>query len=167
MLFQALILVFSYGLASYTGALLGATNQLFWSDTPFLSMLFFISAVGTGISALLLVLLLRRRTSVDHGLVEGLESADNWAMLLELLALAVVFISLGTLAGPLLRSVYGLAIVLGTGVIGLLIPLGLHVWPRLIGRASPIVAAALALVGGFALRWAIVMAAQGVTVAGR
>jgi formate-dependent nitrite reductase membrane component NrfD len=166
-IFQGLMLLFSYGLASYTGALLGATNQLFWSDTPFLGALFFISAVGTGISTLLLFLLLRRRAPDSHTLVAGLESADNWAMIFELLLIAAVFISLGTLAGPLLFSAYGLAIVAGTGIFGLLYPLGLHVWPRLLGHASPIVAAVLALAGGFALRWAIVMAAQGVAVYGR
>jgi formate-dependent nitrite reductase membrane component NrfD len=167
MIFQCLMLLFSYGLGSYTGALLEATNQLFWSDTPFLSALFFISAVGTGISTLLLFLLARRRAPENHAVVAGLESADNWAMFFELLLLAAVFISLGALAGPLLFSVYGLAIVAGTGLLGLVLPLGLHVWPRFHGSTTPIVAAVLALVGGFALRWAIVMAAQGVAVYGR
>lgn len=166
-LFQILVLLFSYGLASYTGALLNATNQLFWSDTPFMGALFFISAVGTGISTLLLFMLLRRRATADHAVVENLETADNWAMALEILALVALFVSLGSLAGPLLFSIYGLAIVVGTVILGLLYPMLLHRWPRLMGRASPVVAAVFALVGGFALRWAIVMAAQGVVVYGR
>lgn len=166
-LFQILVLIFSYGLASYTGALLGATNQLFWSDTPFLGALFFVSAVGTGISALLLLLLARRRPAASHDVVEGLEVADNWAMGLELIALVALFISLGTLAGRLLFSVYGITILVGTVLIGLLLPLLLHWRPRLLGSASPIAAALLALAGGFALRWAIVFAAQGVYVVGR
>jgi protein NrfD len=165
-LFQVLLLIFSYGLASYTGALLGATNQVFWSDTPFTGALFFVSAVGTGISAMLLWLLLRRRQQVDHAVVAGLETADNWAIVLELIALVIFFASLGTLAGPLLRSVYGATILIGTALAGLLLPLALHFRP-LLGRSSPVAAAALALAGGFALRWAIVFAAQGVMVAGR
>ena len=166
-IFQTLMLVFSYGLASYTGALLNATNQLFWSDSPFMGALFFVSAVGTGISTLLLFLLLRRRSHPDHAMIEGLEVADNWAMVLEVIALVALFVSLGSLAGPLLFSTYGLVIIVVTGLLGLLYPLILHQWPRLMGRASPIVAAVFALIGGFALRWAIVMAAQGVVVYGR
>ena len=162
-LFQLLLLLFSYGLGSYTGALLAATNQLFWSDTPLLGALFFVSSVGTGISALLLFALLRRREAISHALVEGLESADNWAMALELAALVGLFISLGTLAGPLLGSVYGVTILVGTALVGLLLPLLLHFRPVL-GARSPVLAAFLALAGGFALRWAIVMAAQGVQI---
>ena len=166
-LFQTLVLIFSYGLASYTGALLNATNQLFWSDSPLIGALFFVSAVGTGISVLLLLLLLRRRRGVDHEVIEGLETADNWAMFLELIIIAGFFLSLGSLAGPLLLSPYGLAIVVGTAVFGLIYPIVLHRFPRMLGSASPIIAAVLALAGGFALRWAIVWAAQGVFVAGR
>ncbi|HZG68362.1 MAG TPA: NrfD/PsrC family molybdoenzyme membrane anchor subunit [Herpetosiphonaceae bacterium] len=163
-LFQILMLVFSYGLASYTGALLNATNQLFWSDTPLMGALFFVSAVGTGISTLLLLVLWRRRAG--HAVVADLEAADNWAMGLELLVIAGMFISLGTLAGNLLGSIYGITLIVGTVLLGLLIPLLLHARP-LLGHASPLVAAVLALGGGFALRWAIVMAAQGVYVYGR
>ena len=166
-LFQSLLLLFSYGLASYTGALLNATNQLFWSDSPLIGAVFFVSAVGTGMSLLLLILLLRRRSQASHAVIERLEVADNWAMGLELVAIAALFISLGSLAWPLINSVYGLAILAGTVLFGLIYPLGLHLWPRLMGRASPIFAAVLALAGGFVLRWAIVMAAQGVFVAGR
>ena len=170
-LFQAMLLIFGYGLASYTGALLNATNQLFWSDTPLLGALFFISAVGTAISTLLLFVLWWRRPAgspaPDHAMIEGLERADNWAMALELLALIALFISLGGLAGDLLASPYGISILVGTVLIGLLLPLFLHFRPQILGRNSPAVAAVLALAGGFVLRWAIVMAAQGVAVAGR
>jgi formate-dependent nitrite reductase membrane component NrfD len=166
MLFQMLMLIASYGLASYTGALLGATNQLFWSDSSFIGMLFFISAVGTGISTLVLIALLRPHSDIAHSSIEDLETADNWAMGLELVALAVFFVSLGGLALPLLASTYGITILVVTGIVGLILPLLLHFRP-VIGRSSPLVAACLAIVGGFALRWAIVFAAQGVVVAGR
>ena len=122
--------------------------------------------MGTGISALLLVLLGRRWSAARHEMVEGLETADNWAMALELLAIAAFFISLGTLAGRLLNSQYGIAILVGTVLIGLILPLLLHFRPVL-GRVSPLVAAVLALAGGFVLRWGIVFAAQGIYVYGR
>jgi formate-dependent nitrite reductase membrane component NrfD len=129
-------------------------------------MLFFISAVGTGISTLVLIALLRPHSDIAHSSIEDLETADNWAMGLELVALAVFFVSLGGLALPLLTSTYGITILVVTGIVGLILPLLLHFRP-VIGRFSPLVAACLALVGGFALRWAIVFAAQGVVVAGR
>lgn len=163
--FQSLILLASYGLGSYVGALLSASNQLFWSDTPLIGALFFASAIGAGLSLLMLFLLWRGTAS--HELIERLELADNWAIGLELLAIVALFISLGSLAGPLIGSVYGIVIIAGTGLVGLVLPFGLHLRPRLLGWASPIIAAALTLAGGFALRWAIVMAAQGVLVAGR
>ncbi len=164
--FQSIMLLVSYGLASYTGTLLGATNQLFWSDSSFISMVFFISAVGTGISTLVLVALFGSRLGITHGAIANLEVADNWAIVLELVALVIFFVSLGSLSAPLLASPYGLTIILATGLFGLFIPLLLHVRP-VFGRSSPLLASLLALGGGFALRWAIVFAAQGVQVAGR
>jgi protein NrfD len=164
--FHLLMIVTSYGLASYTGALLGATNQLFWSDSPFIGMVFFVSAVGTGLSLLVLLALLRPRFQIGHAAIADLEIVDNWAMTLELVALTVFFVSLGGLATPLLASPYGLTIIVATGILGLLVPLFLHMRP-ILGRTSPLLAACLALAGGFALRWAIVFASQGVEVAGR
>jgi formate-dependent nitrite reductase membrane component NrfD len=55
----------------------------------------------------------------------------------------------------------------GTIGLGMLVPLLLHWQPRLLGRASPVLASVLVLAGGFVLRWALVYAGQEVNVAGR
>jgi formate-dependent nitrite reductase membrane component NrfD len=163
-LFQMLLLIFGYLFASYTGALVTATNQPIWSDTRLLGAVFFISGVSTALATLILLL---SRGKTDHEVVERLETADNWAMLLELGTIALFLIFLGGLVVPFVTHRYGLTLLIGTVGLGILVPLVLHWRPELIGRATPLVAALLALVGGYALRYAIVYAGQEIVVAGR
>jgi formate-dependent nitrite reductase membrane component NrfD len=106
----------------------------------------------------------RRDTPRDSLL--NLERTDRWAMLLELVLLVAFVISLGSLASVFLASPYGLLLLLGTLVAGVLLPLLLHWRPRSLGSNATLVAAVLALIGGFVLRYAIVMAGQYVSVAG-
>ena len=54
----------------------------------------------------------------------------------------------------------GLLLFAGVGLVGILIPLALHRWPRSLGVATVSTAAVLALIGGFVLRAVIVFAAQ-------
>ena len=49
----------------------------------------------------------------------------------------------------------------GVAVVGLLLPFLLHLRPRLLGSRTVAVASLLALVGGFLLRYAVVMLPQG------
>ena len=152
-------------IASYTGALLTATNQPLWSDSPLIGGLFLASAASTGMATMLLILSLWR--SAPHDSIENLERADRWAMLLELVLLVAFVISLGGLAPVVLASSFGILLLVGTLLAGVLIPLLLHWRPRLLGAGSPVIAALLVLAGGFILRYAIVMAGQHVSVAGR
>ena len=163
-LFQALMLIFGYLFASYTGALVTATNQPIWSDTPLLGAVFFISGVSTALATLILLL---SRDQAEHETVARLETADNWAMILELLLLIMFLTFLGSLALPLLRTKYGIGLLIGTIGLGILVPLLLHWRARLFGRMSPLIAAVLALIGGYVLRWAVVYAGQEITIAGR
>ncbi len=166
MLFQILYALFGFGLASYTGALVAATNQPFWSDTPMLGAVFFASGVSTALATIVLLMVWRRG---NHETIAQLETADNYAMLIELgmLALFFVFLVFANTFSDLIGSTYGLAILGGTIGLGMLVPLLLHWQPRLLGRASPVLASVLVLAGGFVLRWALVYAGQEVNVAGR
>jgi formate-dependent nitrite reductase membrane component NrfD len=164
MLFQVVGCLFGFFIASYTGALLTATNQPFWSDSTLIGALFLASAASTGIAALLLILSFRRGAPPDS--VANLERTDRWAMLLELVLLIAFVASLGGLAMAFLTSIYGILLLVGTLLAGVLIPLLLHWRPRLLGSSGTLAAAVLALVGGFILRYAIVMAGQHVSVAG-
>ncbi len=164
MLFQLGGTLSGFFLASYTGVLLSATNQPFWSDSNFIGGMFLASAASTGIATLIILLWGRR---VSHASITDLERTDRWAMLLELGMMIAFFISLGGLAPILLASPYGLLIIFGTALLGILIPLFLQWRPQTFGRTTPLVGSALALIGGFILRYAVVMAGQHVTVAGR
>jgi formate-dependent nitrite reductase membrane component NrfD len=149
-------------IASYTGVLLTATNQPFWSDTPLLGGLFLASAAATG-TALLLLLGLR---SAAPASLARLQWVNSWALGLELLLLVVFLASLGPLAMPLLRSAYGQMLLGVTGLLGLVVPLGLRlVWRG--GKWLTAVTCLLVLLGGFEMRYSMLMAAQHILVAGR
>lgn len=152
-------------IASYTGALLTATNQPFWSDSTLIGALFLASAASTGIAAILLALTFRRE--VPHDSIASLERTDRWAMVLELFLLIAFVISLGGLALAFVTSFYGILLLVGTLLVGVLIPLFMLGRSRTAGSGRTLIVAALVLVGGFILRYAVVMAGQQVEVAGR
>ncbi|HEY3108857.1 MAG TPA: NrfD/PsrC family molybdoenzyme membrane anchor subunit [Chloroflexota bacterium] len=146
-------------LASYTGVLLSVTNRPIWADTNLLGLLFLASGAST--AAALILLLAERRRAVGSGSLHRLSTFDNWAMLVELVALAALVASLGAVARVWL-SAWGLALVVGVVLLGILIPLLLHWRPRLLGRASLPAAAVLALIGGFVLRAVVVLSSEAV-----
>lgn len=150
-------------IASYTGALLTASNQPFWSDSSVIGGLFLASAASSGIATMILL----RRHVTTHASLAKLEEADSWAIGIELLMMTIFVVSLGSLAVPFLTSGPGILLLVGTVLVGLLVPLLLRFAPRLLGRWSAGTAAALVLIGGLLLRYSILMAGQFVTVAGR
>src|SRR6266536_3434393 len=97
-------------LASYTGVLLAASNQPFWSDTRLLGGLFLASAAATGTA---LMLLLRLPSAAPASLAR-LQRVNSWALGLELLLLIGFLVSLGGLALPLLQSPYGRLLIVVT-----------------------------------------------------
>jgi formate-dependent nitrite reductase membrane component NrfD len=85
---------------------------------------------------------------------------------LELLLLVGFIVSLGALATPLLQSSYGRLLVEVTGLLGLVIPLLLrlaHGW----GKWVTVLSCVLVLLGGFEMRYSILMAAQYLVLAGQ
>jgi protein NrfD len=147
-------------LAGYTGAVLNVSNEPVWGTSPWLSALFLFSGVSTGIAALLL---LARRVPRTTEL--KLTEADNYLMAFELVVLVIFLFTLGAVGE---RFIVGSRIVAGLFAIvivgGILLPLVLHLRPRLIGGASSRLAALLVLLGGFVLRWAMLAAPQGPTL---
>jgi formate-dependent nitrite reductase membrane component NrfD len=165
LLFEVAGSAVGFFIASYTGALLTSTNQPFWSDSNLIGALFLASAASTGIAAILLALAFRR--DVPHDSIISLERTDRWAMVLELALLIAFVASLGGLALAFVTSVYGILLLAGTLFVGVLIPLLLLWRPSLPGSGRVYIAATLVLLGGFVMRYAIVMAGQHVGVAGR
>jgi formate-dependent nitrite reductase membrane component NrfD len=156
--FALLGAVFGFFLAGYTGVLLSVSNQPIWSDTHLLGGLFLASAASTGIAALALVLALRRRAEPDT--IHRLERADSFAMMVEIVLLALFLLTVGTVARPLYSGKYAPWLYAGVVALGLLVPMALRLRPRLLGPFSPIVSAILVLAGGLVLRTVIVLAPQ-------
>lgn len=148
--------------ASYTGVLLTAGNQPFWSDTRLLGGLFLASAAATS-TALMLLLCLPSATPAS---LARLQRVNSWALGLELVLLIGFFFSLGALATPLLQSSYGMMLVLVTGLLGLVLPLLLRL-ARGTSKWATVLSCLLVLLGGFEMRYSLLMVAQHLVVAGR
>jgi len=88
-------------------------------------------------------------------------------MLLELVLLIAFVVSLGSLAPAFIGSVYGMLLIAGTLAAGVIVPLVISWRTHPLGASSTLIAAVLVLIGGFILRYAIVMTGQHVPVAGR
>jgi formate-dependent nitrite reductase membrane component NrfD len=150
--------LFAFFVAGYTGVLLAVTNRPIWSDTPLLGLLFVVSAAS--ISAALMILLTHRYQWRSPAVL-ALHRLDASVIALEFLVLIAVMISLG----PVFRAwvnAWGLLLLLGVIVAGMLFPLALY-WRRdWLGNRNTTTAAALVLIGGFILRLVIVFSAQGV-----
>ncbi len=148
--------LFGFYVAGYTGVLLAVTNRPIWSDTPLLGLLFIVSAAS--ISAALMILLSRKTVSTAPDL-ESLHRMDIWVVALAFIILLALMISLG----PVFRawlSVWGVLLLFGVVVIGILFPLGLYFRREWLGELNMKTSAALVLIGGFILRLVIVFAAQ-------
>jgi formate-dependent nitrite reductase membrane component NrfD len=142
----------AFFLGSYTGVLLGASNQPVWSNTTWIGALFLASSASTGIATM--VLLDRwLRLDVPEPVIENLEHLDSWAILLELLLIAIMIVSLGRAARPALSSWPGLLIPWFVIPPGLGAPLLVK---QLAGTAGAVAASILDLLGGYALRAAVV-----------
>jgi protein NrfD len=142
----------AFFLGSYTGVLLGATNQPIWSNTTWTGALFLASAFSTGVATIILI---NRRLGlqITEDAFERLEHLDTLAMLLELVLIAVFLLSLGKLAVLATRQWPGTLVPAFVVPVGILAPLGLQRLHR--ARAAEL-ACILALVGGFVLRAAVV-----------
>jgi formate-dependent nitrite reductase membrane component NrfD len=152
-------------IAGYTGILLSVTNRPVWADTPLLGGLFTVSSAAS--SAALLLLLARRAGIVEASSLAWLSRVEVRFALLELIALVALVISLGPVAKVWLNA-WGALLVVGVGLIGIAIPVALHLLhrreqiSRVGGSSSPVIAAAMVLVGAFVLRAVIVLSSEAI-----
>jgi protein NrfD len=152
-------------LAGYTGVLLSVSNRPIWADSTWLGMLFLFSGGSTAAATLTLVGAWRR---TGRPTIPYLRRFDGAMLVLELLALVIFVISLGAVARVLL-SWWGVLLVLGVVVAGILIPLRMSFGKGAHGERA-VAAASLVLLGGLLLRVVILLASNGIhqsAVAGR
>lgn len=142
--------------AGYTGVLLSVTNRPLWADTNLLGVLFLLSGASTAAAALML---LGRWRGISTATVHWLSWLDSGTLVLELAVVIALLVSLGSVARVWL-SAWGALLMIGVILAGILLPLVLHVRPRLLGHLSTPVSAVFVLLGGFLLRVVVVLSAQ-------
>lgn len=163
--------------AAYTGVLLGDAGVAFplW-NMAVLPILFIVSAASTGIA---LTVLITRFVAADEA--AALPWLGKAGLVLPVLELALVIVLLavaGTAGGSaaaaaaasvgnLVSGSYAVAFWLGFVVIGLAVPFVLELMSRRgsQSKALPMAGEACVLVGGFMLRYLVIMAAVAVAVA--
>lgn len=163
--------------AAYTGVLLGDAGVAFplW-NMAVLPILFIVSAASTGIAVTLLI---TRLVAADEAAaLPWLGKAGLVLPVLEL-ALVIVLLAVAGMAGGsagaagaasvanLVSGPYAVAFWLGFVVIGLAVPFVLEFMSRRgsQSKALPMAGEACVLVGGFMLRYLVIMAAVAVAVA--
>jgi formate-dependent nitrite reductase membrane component NrfD len=157
-LFMIVGTVFGLYIAGYTGVLLSVSSQPVWSDTWMLGALFVASALSGAAAAIALAARRGSGAAANQGTVERLARADTGFIILELAALALFLITLGSLAAPVIAGGYGILFWVVAVALGMLLPLVLHWFGR---GVSPVMVCTLVLIGNLALRAVIVFAPQG------
>jgi protein NrfD len=156
-LFATTALASAFFLATYTGTLLPVTNQPIWGDTTWIAPLFLTSAASTGIAAMVLLSKSRGR-AISTSTTDRLGWTDSWTIFVEFVLLVGFAVSIGRYPPP--------ALGLGPGrfwpallIPGCVVPLSV-IAPLVLKKVWPAdgvtLAAVLSLLGGFALRAAIV-----------
>lgn len=157
---------FGFFLAAYPGVLLGATARPLWTHAHVLGALFLAVGASTGAAAIALVLWALRRSG---DAVARVSTVMVVALIVQLVAVVIFVAAVSTsgstgaaqalallLSGSLSGTFWG-----GAVVIGLLLPIVLGSM-AIRRRSSGLVAATavLVLIGGFAVKYAIMAAGQ-------
>ncbi|MFZ5826673.1 MAG: NrfD/PsrC family molybdoenzyme membrane anchor subunit [Bacillota bacterium] len=143
--------------AIYTGFLLASSRGVPFWNTPILPVIFVVSGLSTGAAALMLFLVAIKKSHFTEHLLHKLERWDLALILVEIVALAVLF-GLGATGHAAAKESVRILLtsagfLIGVPVAGLLIPLGLE-WFS-IRRPSvrlSVAAGVLVLFGGMLLR---------------
>lgn len=150
-------MLFGFFLASYTGVLLSNSAMPFWGDARLMGALFLASGASTGMAAVSLLMFF---TGASAGEGWGkVKKADRFSMVFELIVLAVFLFVLGAAAKPITTGHYAPLFWGGLVALGLVIPLVLDFVGHRVRAVAPI-AAVLVLVGGFILRYVVLMSIQ-------
>ena len=151
-------MLFGFFLAGYTGILLSNSAMPFWGDSRLMGALFLASGGSTGMAAVALIMFLTGRSVGEAW--HKIEVADRYSMLVEMLVLALFLGVLGAAAQPITTGHFARLFWGGLVGAGLIVPLLLNLFGNRV-RALGLVSAVLVLVGGFILRYVVVMSIQG------
>ena len=155
-------------LMGYTGVLLTETSRPFWSDTPFLGALFVASGVSTAIAFIYFFYGLKTSDYNESSEISKykLKLVDNMAIFAELVIILFMIIELKDKHKFLLSGSMSSLFWIGVIIIGLIIPLLFNFYSiinyRIKGKklSKSIITPILILIGGFLLRYVVVVAGQ-------
>ncbi len=145
-------------LAGYTGLVLTSTNRPLWGDTAWMSLLFLLSGISAGSAAM--ILFGRRRG--HPGTLRWLEEMERYSTIGEIIVLAIMAITLGSIAQVVWGGVWAVIMMVGVVLLGLLVPLFLYLRPRTLGAATIPIAAVLVLLGVFLLRTVVILSSEAI-----
>ncbi len=147
------------GVGTYSGVLLSASEFPGWADSSLIGALFVVTALATGMAALLVISGLGRAVAPPD--LRDLARAATFMVVWQMVLLVMFVISLGPsgarvyLTGPYLLALIGAAILAGIAPIALL-----RFGATRLRPATAALGGITMLLGGFLLRYAIVMGPQ-------
>lgn len=147
----------AFYLATYTGVLANTSQLPGWAASPLIPVLFLASGMSAAMAVMALV---TPNSNETHGYIHKLERADKYMILLELVVLAAFLATLGTWASKVATGFYGALLWGGVVGVGLLLPLLLKWKPNLLGRRTVVVSSVLIILGGYLLRYVVIMGPQ-------
>jgi formate-dependent nitrite reductase membrane component NrfD len=147
----------AFFVGGYTGVLLGATAVPIWAKSAnLLGPLFLSSALSSASAATLLALVVSR---ADEKALSRIEEIERFAILSELTLMAAASIRLGETGRPLREGHLGKVMKYGVIGAGIVAPIVLQLLNRKRrSRRLTVAGSVLGLAGGFALRYAVIMA---------
>lgn len=156
-------LPFALLVTTYTGVLISATSNALWSNY-LLPFVFVSSAIVTGIAAIVFILaILKMLKLLEEDFIPGLEKLNGTMIIVLLISLAL-FIILGITQPPMLALIasakVGILFWLFAIILGILIPLMFSFKKEGNTPATSFVISILILLGGFFLRYVILIAGQ-------
>lgn len=154
---------FGFFLAAYTGVLLSNTAQPIWRDARLMGALFLASGASTGLASIAVISYFKGANLGESW--AKLKKADTFAMVVELVLLVAFVLMLGPAADPLVKGRFALPFWGGLVALGLIVPLGLSFVKAGDGKertagGTLAIASVLILIGGFLLRYVVIMAGQ-------
>ena len=153
-------------LAGYTGVLLTETSRPFWSDTPFLGALFLASGVSTAIAFIYFFYGMMRHDEIGQRNKYKLKLVDNMAIIAEIVILIFMMIQLSNIGHLVYLEKFKILWIVGIILVGLIIPIIINfisiIGYKVKGKElkTDFITPILILIGGFLLRYVVVMAGQ-------
>jgi len=147
------------GVGIYSGVLLSVSQFPGWADAPLIPGLFVATALATGMGALLLFTALGRRTEpVD---LQDLARASTMVIVWQMLLLLLFVLTMGRTGFEVFLTGSTLLAIIGAVLLGGIVPLILlRFGAARLRPGTAALAAVMVLIGGFLVRYAVVMGPQ-------